>query len=360
MLVVFIFLFFFLHAHEPIHIGLCCQQLPHFLTGAAVLGIVFFLFLQQLSIFSLQFPNFGQLLDTHIIKGIFCRLMEQDFFLVFLAKFLGVTSLPIGHIGLAGLGIVDNMGSQDGDLRHTIEYIKGKNCGRMLLSTIKEEVDQVIQTTNGYRAGDRRKVIDSNTKNVVRHAYYHEYRSLQQLCILILRNERHQYGNGTRNVYGILFDGAWLWEEYVNTLIGDVFYHPRNKTGDGAQRLFAGGFGLIYPDFIGKENNERIIADAKYKPVNNISGKDYLQVLAYMFRFDAKSGYYLYPETGLSDDLSLALNKGMTYENNVFPRNDISVIKCGLHIPEDVQNYTDFVERIKENETIFRQKVLQN
>lgn len=245
-------------------------------------------------------------------------------------------------------------------VRHTIEYIKGKNCGRMLLSTIKEEVDQVIQTTNGYRAGDRRKVIDSNTKNVVRHAYYHEYRSLQQLCILILRNERHQYGNGTRNVYGILFDGAWLWEEYVNTLIGDVFYHPRNKTGDGAQRLFAGGFGLIYPDFIGKENNERIIADAKYKPVNNISGKDYLQVLAYMFRFDAKSGYYLYPETGLSDDLSLALNKGMTYENNVFPRNDISVIKCGLHIPEDVQNYTDFVERIKENETIFRQKVLQN
>ena len=62
---------------------------------------------------------------------------------------------------------------------------------------------------------------------------------------MILRNERHQYGNGTRNVYGILFDGAWLWEEYVNTLIGDVFYHPRNKTGDGAQRLFAGGFGLF-------------------------------------------------------------------------------------------------------------------
>lgn len=36
------------------------------------------------------------------------------------------------------------------------------------------------------------------------------------------------------------------------------------------------------------------------------------------------------------------------------------VVKCGLHIPEDVQNYTDFIERITENETIFRQKVLQN
>lgn len=62
----------------------------------------------------------------------------------------------------------------------------------------------------------------------------------------------------------------------------------------------------------------------------------------------------------IGHDLSLALNKGMTYENNVFPRNDISVVKCGLHIPEDVQNYTDFVERIKENEKTFRQKVFQN
>ena len=94
-------------------------------------------------------------------------------------------------------------------VRHTIEYIKGKNCGRMLLDTIKDEVNQIIQATPEYRAKDRRKIIDNNIKNVVRHAYYHEYRLLQQLCILILRNEQHQYGTGTRNVYGILFDGAW-------------------------------------------------------------------------------------------------------------------------------------------------------
>lgn len=245
-------------------------------------------------------------------------------------------------------------------VRHTIEYIKGKKCGRLLLGTIKDEVNQVIQATPAYRAGDRRKIIDNNIKNVVRHAYYHEYRLLQQLCILILRNEQHQYGNGTRNVYGILFDGAWLWEEYVNILIGDAFYHPKNKTGDGAQRLFAENFGLIYPDFIGKDDKVRIIADAKYKPRNNISGKDYLQVLAYMFRFDAKRGYYLYPEAGASDDLSLVLNKGMTYENNVLPRDDISVAKCGLHIPENVWDYADFIGQMKESEKVFRQKILND
>ena len=50
----------------------------------------------------------------------------------------------------------------------------------------------------------------------------------------------------------------------------------------------------IFPDFISKEKQPRIIADAKYKPLENIGNKDYLQVLASMFRFDAMTGYYLF------------------------------------------------------------------
>lgn len=176
-------------------------------------------------------------------------------------------------------------------IRHTIEFIKGKPQGRRLLNIVKSEINQVVQATPNYKPGNRRKVIDENFKNVVRHAYYHEYRALQQLCLLILRNEQHQYGNGTRNVYGILFNGAWLWEEYINTLIGDQFYHPRNKAGDGAQRLFHG-------------------------------------------------------------------NNGMTYENNVLPREDISVVKCGLQIPCGVETYADFVEQIKKSEHIFQEVLI--
>ncbi len=244
-------------------------------------------------------------------------------------------------------------------VRHTIEYIKGKNCGRMLLGTIKDEVNQIIQATPEYRAKDRRKIIDNNIKNVVRHAYYHEYRLLQQLCILILRNEQHQYGTGSRNVYGILFDGAWLWEEYVNTLIGDAFYHPKNKAGDGAQHLFAGNHGTIYPDFIGKDRENRIIADAKYKPLNNISGKDYLQVLAYMFRFDARQGFYLYPEAKGADSQSFRLNRGVTYEGKIYPREDIKVTKCGLNIPQEADNYKDFIIYMQQEEQSFKEKIFQ-
>ena len=127
-----------------------------------------------------------------------------------------------------------------------------------------------------------------------------------------------------------------------------------NKGGKGAQRLFNGNVGLIYPDFISHNSEKRMIADAKYKPINNIGSRDYLQVLAYMFRFDAKVGYYLYPEAeNYKDLLILRLNQGSTYEKNVMPRDDVSVIKHGLKIPIDVQNYADFIARMNECERDF-------
>ena len=126
-----------------------------------------------------------------------------------------------------------------------------------------------------------------------------------------------------------------------------------NKGGKGAQRLFDGNIGLIYPDFISRDNEKRIIADAKYKPINNIGNRDYLQVLAYMFRFDAKAGFYLYPEAEGTDDLQLWMNRGSTYEANVTPRDDISITKHGLKIPMEVSDYVEFVIKMQAHEQEF-------
>lgn len=238
-------------------------------------------------------------------------------------------------------------------VRHTIEFIKRKPYGNKLLIKVKDEVQLVISATPKYEVFDRQKIVDENRKNPVRHAYFREYLALQRLCILILRHQKHQIGSGSRQIYGVLFDGAWLWEEYVNSLIKDKFYHPMNKSGKDAQRLFDGKASLIYPDFISKNSETRIIADAKYKPIENIGNRDYLQVLAYMFRFDAKVGYYLYPEADGADDLKLWLNSGTTYEDNVMPRSDISLTKHGLKIPENAAYYDEFVDRMKDNEKEF-------
>ena len=74
-----------------------------------------------------------------------------------------------------------------------------------------------------------------------------------------------------------------------------------------------------------------------------------------MLRFDAKEGYYLYPEAGGADDRRLWLNRGSTYEANVAPREDISVTKHGLKIPADAPNYASFVSGMQASEAAFRQ-----
>ena len=72
-----------------------------------------------------------------------------------------------------------------------------------------------------------------------------------------------------------------------------------------------------------------------------------------MFRFDAKTGYYLYPEAGDSEDKKLRMNRGSTYEANVSPRDDICITKHGLKIPMDATDYAGFVIKMKISEQEF-------
>ena len=239
-------------------------------------------------------------------------------------------------------------------IRHTIEFVKSKSYGSIILSDIKEELKLIVNATQSYRACDRQKIIEQNKKNSIRHAYFSEYSALQRLCILILKSEKHDIGSGIQNSYGILFDGAWLWEEYINILLSSHFYHPKNKSNFGAQQLFSDGKGLIYPDFISKSTDPRLIVDAKYKPIENIRGRDYLQVLAYMYRFDASQGYYIYPDSEGQVPLVLNLNKGSTYENNVSTRDDVNIIKLGLKIPNKSANYDDFKMQMHESELVLQ------
>lgn len=243
-------------------------------------------------------------------------------------------------------------------VRHTAEFIRQKPYGRSLLVSAKDEVSLLAAATPGYEPCDRQKVIAENKQHPIGHAYYREYRALQHLCLLILQHQKHRIGAGSRRIYGVLFDGAWLWEEYIHTLVGDIFYHPMNRSGKGAQRLFAGNAGLIYPDFISRSRAPRVIADAKYKPVGNIGNRDYLQLLAYMFRFDARQGYFFYPEAGGGEALTLRMNSGTTYESDVAPREDVRVAKLGLHIPSGAGSYEAFKKDIRAAEQAFIQQLL--
>lgn len=318
---------------------------------------------QDSRLFNLLLFLFPHYLKTAMRKGLFKRYVHREYNDGNVKGAIDIARHIANNVPFTGnVAYSQREFSYDNHLmelvRHTIEFIKKKPYGKKLLVKVKDEVKLVIEATPGFKQYDRTKIVEANKKNVVRHAYFREYRALQHLCILILQHQKHRIGSGSRQIYGILFDGAWIWEEYVNILIGDSFYHPMNKSGKGAQYLFESNNGLIYPDFISKDDETRIIADAKYKPIDNIGNRDYLQLLAYMFRFDARIGYYLYPEVGGSDGKQLRLNKGSTYEENVVPREDVSVVKCGLKIPANAVNYEDFVAKMMVCEREFTEIVV--
>ena len=96
--------------------------------------------------------------------------------------------------------------------------------------------------------------------------------------------------------------------------------------------------------------------DAKYKPIQNIRGDDYHQILSYLLRFDSNEGIFVYPE--VSDHVSskvLKLKIGVDVFNSrssIRDNPEIIIKKVAFHIPKDL-SYISFVEKIRNHENQF-------
>ncbi|MEH6668455.1 MAG: hypothetical protein V7689_11935 [Psychrobacter sp.] len=231
-------------------------------------------------------------------------------------------------------------------IRHAIEFIKQKPNLRDVLHSDSETLDFVnliVQHTPSYHVRDRHTIINTNRKPFV-HPYFTEYSGLQKICLQILRYEGLKYANNDDKAHGILFDGAWLWEEYLNTLLRPIGYdHPTNNNRQGGIKVYAQKFSgnnvRRYPDFV---KDSRIILDAKYKRMkdNKIDRDDLNQVLSYLFLYKADIGGYVAP----TEEDDLALNMGLL---NGFGG---SIHKFKLSIPQKVTSYQVFKRAIAENE----------
>lgn len=117
-------------------------------------------------------------------------------------------------------------------IRHTIEFMRTSRFGRIVLKCNREiivYVKAIEEHTALYNKGERSAVIHRNLR-LKTHPYYTEYRPLQLLCLQILRMEEVKYGEDDNEIHGLLFDGAWLWEEYINTLLEEFdFIHAENR-----------------------------------------------------------------------------------------------------------------------------------
>lgn len=184
-------------------------------------------------------------------------------------------------------------------IRHTIEFISSHSYEGGILcydDSIKDDVSLIKEATRSYCKNDRRKVVNQNLRPLS-HPYFGEYRLLQRLCVQILRFEEIKYGRNEDEIYGVLFDGAWLWEAYLDTILHDCGYtHSQNNLSINPIYLFVGNSGRRYPDFY-KQN---IVLDAKYKryaelKLPSIDRDDLHQVITYMHVLGAKQGGFIVP-----------------------------------------------------------------
>ena len=233
-------------------------------------------------------------------------------------------------------------------IRHTIEFMKTKKYGQSVLKIDREtseNVKTIIEHTPLYNKSERSSIISKNLR-MKTHPYYTEYRPLQTLCLQILKMEEVKYGESDDEISGILFDGAWLWEEYVNTILHPLgFVHPQNKQSKGRKYIFEDGSGAIYPDFY----NEDVVLDAKYKrlggyeKVAQVGNPDIYQVITYMASLHVEKGGFVAPLEKKQERPTTSRLKGRT--------STLSIL--GIEISKIASSYADFCDQMKEMEATF-------
>ena len=257
-------------------------------------------------------------------------------------------------------------------VRHTIEFIRSRKESAYILfasQEIKEYVQTIVDATPSYRKGDLAKVIAQNIRPKI-HPYYSEYRPLQRLCLQILRREKLSYGKDSEQIHGVLFDGAWLWEEYLGiTMKKAHFDHSKNKERQGGLPVYINrSRGKIYPDYI----HPLVVADAKYKRYYRkvedaaelgIPREDLYQMISYLHLTNRNIGILICPRDDFEVVLALGMVKPDISWNLMYHRfgslegrgGEIHVIS--VNIPQSCPDYKTFYARMESIESSLEWKL---
>ena len=234
-------------------------------------------------------------------------------------------------------------------IRHTIEYIKTQKSFGVILDNNRETIAEVTRVTPSYKLADRAKFIRINKTKPLRHAYFREYRKLQELCLMILNREKHGLGYQEQKIYGILFDVSWLWEEYVYALLPKGFLHPRNKEKKGGILVFSNGKRKVYPDFYDRER--KIVLDAKYKKLEftekRINREDLFQLISYSYILEAEKAGLIFPSTEQPVNSEIGKVEG----------HGVLLKKWSIQILHKVSSYSEFCKMMENSEENFKANI---
>ncbi len=232
-------------------------------------------------------------------------------------------------------------------IRHTIEYISRGTFGKSILNStieIRESVSQIEYLTPNFYHSNQQTIIQQCVERIS-NPYWEYYEILRKLCLKILKQDKLSLEGISDRVHGILFDGAWLWEEYLATLLTpEGLIHPDNRTRTKAIKLATNGL-YRYPDFYCEQR--KIVLDAKYKRFKEDRREDIHQMLAYMYSLKSEKGILVYPSEKLESKTYDLLGHGGELKHQTFliPKN------CEKY--QEFSNYQQFCDKMKDNEQTF-------
>lgn len=201
-------------------------------------------------------------------------------------------------------------------LRYAITICE-RDFGHEMASPDAAQMAMAIKTeTITWRRDALNKILaNKDVVRELRHPFYAEfYEDLRVLSLMLIDKMGVElYANkaipkNARQINGVVFDGAWLWEAFLAKLLPAEWVHANPETG--AHKIFAlrrkdGSLTReLYPDFRlpveGDKQLASVILDAKYKRGDTSDGlsvrrEDMYQCLGYMLLTGATAGGVIYP-----------------------------------------------------------------
>ena len=219
-----------------------------------------------------------------------------------------------------------------------------------------EAVNQIKQNIGASDIANKSRIIKENLRPVS-HPLFLRYKVLQKLCLAILRHDKLAFGSESDQIHGILFDGAWLWEEYLSKIVPSGITHSDNRNRKNGLNALRGRWPW-YPDFY-RKGDPAIALDAKYKRLDGgkeidegIGASDQHQIVSYMYILKARLGGFVYPSpVKVSDEI---LSKTWMPEKWTVSGFGGTFAKIGIPIYTEAKQYVNFIKLMGEVESRFQ------
>ena len=214
-------------------------------------------------------------------------------------------------------------------LRSAVEVIQRK-YPELLYSDneIKNFVSALKNATPTWTKACNRDLLRAPVcRESLRHPFFAEYyEAPRSLAKMILEEEGYSiYDTASKDeVSGVIFDGAWLWEEYIATILTPLgFVHADPDSNVHGFPLGIGELQKVYPDFYSID--EKIVLDTKYKR-DTEKREDIYQVLSYALITGSSHCGLIFPPAGnenfrkTDNEVKNGFNQNIQWHSIAFPK----------------------------------------